>query len=82
MRLTKFQNISLSRTTVQRRIKDIAESITEQLCPKAVEFSYHSLAIDKITDSIDRAQLLVFVRGIDHNFNVSEELAGMQPMQG
>ena len=28
------------------------------------------------------AQLLVFVRGIDHNFNESEELAGMQSMQG
>ena len=28
------------------------------------------------------AQLLVFVREIDDNFNVSEELAGMQSLQG
>ena len=40
-----------------------------------------SLPIDESTDSSDIAQLLVFVRDIDDNFNVSEELAGMQSMQ-
>ena len=40
------------------------------------------MAIDESTDSTDTAQVLVFVRGIDDNFNVSEELAGMQSMQG
>ena len=75
--IKKFQNVSLSRTTVQRRSKDIAENITEQLCHKAIEFSYYSLTIDKSTDSTDMARLLMFVRGTDHNFNVSEELAGM-----
>ena len=80
--IKKFQNVSLSRTTVQRRIEDIAENITEQVCHKVMEFSYYSLAIDGSTDSTYMAQLLVFVRGIDDNFNVSEELAGMQSMQG
>ena len=28
------------------------------------------------------AQLLVFVGGVGYNFNVSEELAGMQSMHG
>ena len=78
----KFQNVSLSRTTIQRRIKDIANNITEQLRHKAIEFSYYSLAIDESTDSTDTAQVLVFVRGIDNNFNASEELADMQSMQG
>ena len=77
----KFENVSLSRTTVQRRIEDTAENITEQLCHKAMQFSYYSLAIDESTDSTDMAQLLVFVRGIDDNFNESEELVGMQSMQ-
>ena len=80
--IKKFQNVSLSRTTVQRRVEDIAENITEQVCHKVMEFSYYSLAIDGSTDSTYMAQLLVFVRGIDDNFNVSEELAGMQSMQG
>ena len=80
--IKKFENVSLSRTTVQQRIEDIAENITEQLCHKAMQFSYYSLATDESTDSTDMAQLLVFVKGIDDNFNVSEELAGMQSMQG
>ena len=80
--IKKFQNVSLSRTTVQRRFEDIAENITEQLCQKAMELSYYSLVIDESRNSTDIAQLLVFVRGIDDNFNVSEELAGMQSMQG
>ena len=42
-----------------------------------MEFSYYSLAIVESRNSTDMAQLLVFVRGI-----VSEELGGMQSMQG
>ena len=33
---------------------------------------YYSLAIDESTDDTDTAQLLVFVRGIDNNFDASE----------
>ena len=43
--IKKFQNVSLSRTTVQRRIEDIAKNITKQLCHKAMEFSYFSFPI-------------------------------------
>ena len=68
--IKKFQNVSLSHTSRQQRIKDIANYITEQLCQKAIEFSYYSLAIDESTDSTDTAQILVFVRGIDDNFNI------------
>ena len=46
-----------------------------------MEFSYYSLAIDESTDSADMSQLLVFVRGIDDNFNISEDLADTQSMQ-
>ena len=52
--------------------------------PQSIGISYYSLAIDENTDATDTAQLLVFVRGIDDNFDASEELAGrpMQSMQG
>ncbi|XP_039256406.2 general transcription factor II-I repeat domain-containing protein 2A-like [Styela clava] len=80
--IKKFQNVSLSRTTVQRRIEDISKNITQQLGHKAMEFFYYSSAIDESTDATDTAQLLVFVRGIDDNFDAFEELAGMQSMQG
>ena len=72
--INKFQNVSLSCTTIQQRIEDISENITEQLCHKAMKCSYYSLASDESTDSTDMAQLLMFVRSIDDNFNVPEEL--------
>ena len=40
------------------------------------------MAIDESTYTTDIGQVLVFVRGIDDNFNASEELTGMQSMQG
>ena len=76
------ESVSLSRTAVQQRYEYIAENITEQLCYTAMEFSGYSLAIDESTDFTNMAQLLVIVRGIDDNFDASEELAGMQSMQG
>ena len=65
--IKKFRNVSLSRTTIQQKIEDITNNITEQLRQKA-KFSYYSLAIDEITNSTDTAQVLVFVRSIDDNF--------------
>ncbi|XP_076820963.1 general transcription factor II-I repeat domain-containing protein 2-like [Clavelina lepadiformis] len=80
--IEKFRSVSLSRTTVQRRVEDIAANLTNQLQQKVNEFHSYSLAVDESTDCTDTAQLLVFIRGIDDNFNVSENLAGMQSMKG
>ncbi|XP_076810297.1 general transcription factor II-I repeat domain-containing protein 2-like [Clavelina lepadiformis] len=80
--IEKFRSVSLSRTTVQRRVEDIAANLTNQLQQKVNEFHSYSLAVDESTDCTDIAQLLVFIRGIDDNFNVSENLAGMQSMKG
>lgn len=52
-----FQNISLSRMTVQRRIIDISTNLQEQLIQKASEFYYYSVAMDESTDVKDTAQL-------------------------
>ena len=41
---------------------------------------YFSLALDESTDVRDVSQLLVFVRSIDSQFNVSEELLGLLPL--
>ena len=35
---------------------------------------FYSLALDESTDQTDTAQLAIFVRGIDSNFDVFEEL--------
>ena len=38
--------------------------------------------MDESTDCRDTAQLLIYIRGVDKNFNITEELAGMQSMKG
>jgi hypothetical protein len=74
-----FVNISLSRMTVQRRVTDISNNLSNQLRKKAEEFKYYSLAMDQCTDT---AQLLIFIRGTDENFAIIEELAGLCSMKG
>ena len=41
-----------------------------------------SLALDESTGICDVAQLSIFVRGIDDNFNVVEELIGFESLHG
>jgi hypothetical protein len=77
-----FENISLSCMRVQRRVTDISNNLSNQLSEKSEEFKYYSLAMDESTDSTDTAQLLIFIRGTDENFAVTEELAGLCPMKG
>jgi regulator of replication initiation timing len=76
-----FENISLSRMTVQRRVTDIS-NLSNQQREKAEEFKYYYLAMDGCTDSTDTAQLLIFICGTDENFAVTEELAGLCSMKG
>uniref|UniRef100_A0A4X2KNG3 SPIN-DOC-like zinc-finger domain-containing protein n=1 Tax=Vombatus ursinus TaxID=29139 RepID=A0A4X2KNG3_VOMUR len=77
-----FENISLSRMTVQQRVADISNNLNDQLNQKTNEFSYYSLAMEESTDLTDTAQLLIFIRGVDENFEVTEELAGLYSMLG
>jgi len=74
--------ICSSITTMQRRIGDIAGNIRKQLQDPASSFCYFSLALDESTDVSDIVQLLVFVRGVDCNFEVTQELAGLSSMHG
>jgi len=77
-----FQDVSLSRMTIQRRIGDISENLTHQLKDICSKFEYFSIALDESCDVKDTAQLLVFIRGVSHTFEVTEELADMRSMHG
>ena len=81
-KMRMFQNISLSRMTVQRRVADIAVNLTDQLKQKVKEFCFYSLAMGESIDCRDTAQLVIYIRGVDKDFNISEELAAMQSMKG
>ena len=77
----KFEEVSLSRRTVVRRIEAIGEDLTSQLKGRVPSFQLFSLALDESTDIDDTAQLLIFVRGISENFEITEELLSMESMK-
>uniref|UniRef100_A0A8C6P2I3 SPIN-DOC-like zinc-finger domain-containing protein n=1 Tax=Nothobranchius furzeri TaxID=105023 RepID=A0A8C6P2I3_NOTFU len=78
----EFANICLARNTVVRRIEDVSRDIKRQLEAKGTEFDFFSLACDESTDASDTAQLLIFLRGVDNDMNVSEELLDLQSLKG
>ena len=53
-----------------------------QLQQKTKEFCFFSLALAESTDVQDTAQLLIFIRGVNANFEMCEELAALQSLKG
>ena len=70
----EFANVCLVRNTVVQRIGNVSSDIKRQL----EEFDFFSLAIDESMDAYDTAQFLIFLRRVDNEMNVSEELLDLQ----
>ena len=66
-RKTKFDNISLSRRTVVRRVENICENLMHQLQDASKDFLWFSLV--QFT-----AQLFVYIQGINTRFELTDEL--------
>ena len=64
----QFEQISLSRQTMARRIEELGNFIEVSLVSKAGDFTFYSLALDESTDIKGTAQLAIFVRGADESF--------------
>ena len=69
--------VSLSASTVTRRIEEMGHNVHVQLKERAKDFECFALAMDKSNDVKDTAQLLIFIRGVNSNF---EELAALQSL--
>jgi len=78
----KFEKICLSRKTVTRRVELIDEDLTSNLNRKAESFTFYSLALDESNDVKDTAQLLIFIRGINDTFEITEEFLTMESLKG
>lgn len=78
----EFSNLSLSRNTVAERVNELANSIKTQLSETASRFVAFSLAADESTDITDTAQLAIFIRGVNPDLSVTEELLDVAPMSG
>jgi hypothetical protein len=68
----------LSANTIARRTEDIGSNLSLQLKDKANGFEWFSIAVDETTDATDSSQLLVFIRGVGKDFEITEELAALQ----
>jgi hypothetical protein len=77
-----FLNISLSSNTVAERVNDLAGDIQcqhKETCKNCVAYS---IAVDESTDVKHSAQLAAFVRGVNEDFGLAEELLELIPMKG
>jgi hypothetical protein len=75
-------NISLSANTVAERVNDLAGDIPcqhKETCKNCVAYS---IAVDESTDVEHSAQLAVFVRGVNEDFELAEDLLELVPMKG
>lgn len=75
-----FQSISLSRNTVAERVTELAGNISDQIKTKSDTFTAFSIACDESTDVCGLAQLAVFLRAVDNEINVYEELLELVPL--
>ncbi|XP_026331068.1 general transcription factor II-I repeat domain-containing protein 2-like, partial [Hyposmocoma kahamanoa] len=59
-------------------VNDIKTTLTDRMAG----FESFSIALDESTDLSDTAQLAIFIRGVDKEFTVTEELLALQPLKG
>jgi hypothetical protein len=77
-----FKTISLSANTAADRVSDLAGDIQCHLKVKCKDFVAYSIAIDESTDVTDIAQLAVFIRGVNEDFQLVVEHSQLAPMKG
>jgi hypothetical protein len=75
-----LSKINLSRFTAEKRTEELSNNTEESLKMKAPNFQLFSMAMYESTDVSERAQLAVFVRGVNMEFNITEELGALMPM--
>ena len=68
--------------TVASRIGCMGENIMNQIARHASKFRYFLLAMDEPLNMCDTSQLLVSIRGVDEDLNVTQELASLNSMHG
>ncbi|XP_050066332.1 general transcription factor II-I repeat domain-containing protein 2-like [Aphis gossypii] len=74
-----FEQVSLSRQTITRRIEDLGLNLFEQVQDRVKHFQCFSIALD---ESIDMAQLLYFLRGVNASFEITEKLGTLESLSG
>ncbi|XP_069596686.1 general transcription factor II-I repeat domain-containing protein 2B-like [Ranitomeya imitator] len=77
-----FESVSLSHQTVARRISVMDQYVTQKVHEAIKNCTYFSVAVDEKIDITGTNQLIVCIRTVDDDFNISEELLHLMPLQG
>ena len=80
--MERYQKLPMSRRSITRRIFTMGDDVKKQLKERAKDFMCYSLALDDSTDVTNTSQLAIFIRGVDCNMDVTEELLDLIPMHG
>lgn len=80
--LNAIKDLQLSRRTVTRRIVDMTDNITQQLKDDIQNCCYFSLQFDELTDVVDTAQLIIFIRMVFSDISIKEEFLSILPLKG
>ena len=70
----QFERVSISHETIARLIENIDNFLVDKISDIIKNSTYFSIALDESTDISNTSQLLIFIRALDQDFNVSEEL--------
>ena len=80
--MSAIKDLQLSRSTVTKRFEGMEENLAAQLERDIDRCECFSLQFDESTDSVDIAQLCVFIRMVFENMTAKEELLWMLPLKG
>ena len=72
----------LSHQTIGTRIDGLGDNIEGTLKDKLSACVLYSLALDESTNQSDTAQLVIFIIGIDENFNIIEQMLDLCHIKG
>ena len=74
-----FEKIRFSRQTIAHCTKELTVFVLESLALKAGDLALYS---SDLHQSIDNAQVAIFVRGVDKSFSVNKQLGSVVPLIG
>lgn len=77
-----IKSLPLSRSTMSRRTEEIGSFLYENLKKNITNCKYFSVCLDETTDINDLSQVLIYVRTVDKNFQVIEDVGGVCTLHG
>ena len=75
-------NVNLSGNTIADRVCKMSTNLQTQLSKRSRDFIAYCLDVDESTDMTDTAQLGIFIRRMDSNLRLTEEIVNIKLMHG